>query len=127
MDIGMKTLKISAIYMVAGLVLGLLMGISGNFALTSVHAHGLLLGWATMALAGFVYILLPECGRSRLAKAHFWGHNAGLPLMMAGLGLHVYGVEAAAPLVPVSSILVLVSLVLFAINLFLNGRAGRQA
>ncbi len=79
MNIGRKMVKIAAVYMLIGLLMGLIMGISGNFTLTSVHAHSLLLGWATMALAGIVYIVIPDCGRSRLAKLYFWGHNVERP------------------------------------------------
>ena len=69
--------------MVAGLMLGLAMGISDNFSLSSVHAHILLLGWETMAITGIAYMLAPACSQSRLANLHFWGHNLGLPVMMA--------------------------------------------
>jgi len=67
-----------------------------------------------MAAAGIVYMLMPACNRSRLAKWHFWGQNLGLPVMMGSLALEHYGFGAAAEkAIGVSSTLVLVSLVLF--------------
>src|SRR6516164_4873841 len=87
---GVRLIQISAVYMVIGLSLGLVMGISGNFSLTSVHAHVALLGWATMAITGIVYVVIPDCARSRLATVHFWGHNVGLPLMVASLAIKDY-------------------------------------
>jgi hypothetical protein len=113
--------QISAVYMVIGLSLGLAMGISRNFALTSVHAHVALLGWATMAITGIVYLVMPNCARSWLATLHFWGHNVGLPVMVASLAIKDYVRENMEPMIAVGSTLVLVSLVLFAINLFRNG------
>jgi cbb3-type cytochrome oxidase subunit 1 len=122
MHIGFTLVRIAAVYLFGGLVIGLGMGIAGNFALTSVHTHALLLGWATMALAGIIYIVMPGCSRSRLAKLHFWGHNIGLPLMIASLSLMAYGESVAEKAIAASSILVLASLGLFAINVVKNGR-----
>jgi len=125
MKIGFRLLKIAAMYMVAGLVLGLAMGISSDFSLSSVHSHLLLLGWATMAITGFAYILAPACGQSRLAHLHFWGHNVGLPVMMASLALSIYGVKAAEKTIAAGSTVVLISLLFFAINLHRNGGGDR--
>ena len=118
---GVRLMQISAVYMVTGLGLGLAMGISGNFSLTSVHAHISLLGWATMAIAGIVYVVVPDCARSRLATLHFWSHNLGLPVMIASLAMKEYGLANMGPVIGTGSTLVLVSLVLFAINLWRNG------
>jgi hypothetical protein len=119
--IGLRLLQISVVYMVLGLGLGLAMGISGDVSLFSVHSHILLLGWATMAIAGLVYHVMPGCARSRLATLHFWGHNLGLPMMMASLAWENTGHTNAAPAIATGSILVLVSLVLFAVNVLRNG------
>lgn len=118
---GVRLLKISAVYMVIGLIMGLAMGISGDFSLSSVHAHLSLLGWATMSIAGIVYMVMPRLSRSRLASLHFWGHNLGLPVMMVSLGLFTYGHAAAEKAVALGSTIVLLSLLLFAVNLIVNG------
>jgi cbb3-type cytochrome oxidase subunit 1 len=115
---GIRLLRISAIYLLLGLVLGLVMGISGDFLLMSVHAHLLLLGWAAMAVTGIVYIVLPQYSGNRLASVHFWGHNLGLPVMMVGLVMQTYGHSEAEPGVAAGSILVTVSLAMFTVNLF---------
>lgn len=120
MNIGIRLLQIASVYLVIGLGMGLAMAMSSNFGLTSVHAHILLLGWATMALAGMVYLLMPGCSQSRLAKLHFWGHNLGLPVMMVGLALFLHGVKSAETVVALSSIVVLISLVIFTVNVFRN-------
>ena len=52
--------KIASVYMMIGLVIGLIMGLSGNHALTSVHSHIGLLGWTTMVITGLVYIVRPS-------------------------------------------------------------------
>jgi hypothetical protein len=124
---GVRLIQISAVYMVMGLSLGLAMGISGNFSLTSVHAHISLLGWATMAIAGIVYLLMPDCAHSRLATLHFWGHNLGLPVMLVSIAMKIYGQANMEPVIGTGSTLVLLSLVLFAINLLRNGRVDTYA
>jgi cbb3-type cytochrome oxidase subunit 1 len=50
-----------------------------------VHAHVLLLGWASLALAGVVYHLYPAAAGTRLARWHFWLHNGGLALFCANI------------------------------------------
>ncbi len=48
----------------------------------------------------------------------FWPHEA----KQSNLALQSYGQKNAGPAIAASSTLVLVSLLLFAVNLFLNGR-----
>ncbi len=116
--LGMNCIKIAVVYMMVGAGLGLTMGISADFALSSVHSHILLLGWATMAICGILYLVLPGCARTRLATIHFWSHNLGLPAMMASLTLKGLGHDAAEPAIGISSTVVFISLLLFAVNLF---------
>ena len=52
---GLQFLKIAVIDLVLGSILGLGMGIAQNFALTPVHAHVLLLGWASLGIAGGIW------------------------------------------------------------------------
>lgn len=123
---GLRFLKIAVIYLVVGAGLGLTMGILQNFALVPVHAHILLLGWASLALAGLVYHLYPAAGETRLARLHFWLHNIALPIFMVGLGFVVTGNERVVPVVVVGAIAVLLGLVLFAANVLLNIKAVPQ-
>jgi hypothetical protein len=119
MGIGSKLIRIALLYMLVGLVMGLAMAISHDWTLTPVHSHLLLLGWATMAIAGIIYIVEPRCcARRKLAALHFWGHNIGLPVMMISLGFVQYGYGGAEPVIGIGSIVVLASLVVFALNVF---------
>jgi hypothetical protein len=124
--IGLTLVKIASLYMLVGLFMGFGMGVSKNFTLTSAHSHTLLLGWATMALTGIVYLVMPRCGRSFLARLHFWGHNIGLPVMLVSLMLSAYGWSPAEKSIAAGSTLVLASLLLFAVNVVRNGSLARQ-
>ena len=122
MKLGIRLVKIAALYLFAGAVMGLAMGIVHDFSLTSVHTHISLLGWATMAIAGIVYIQIPACSQTKLAAVHFWGHNIGLPVMTLSLALYTYGFKAAEKTIAVGSVVVLTALLVFVLNLFLNGK-----
>jgi hypothetical protein len=119
----LRFVKISVVYLLVGGVLGLAMGISGKFQLASVHTHLLLLGWASLALAGLVYHWYPQASATRLARFHFWLHNIGLPAFMIGLALLLTGSEWALPLVAGASIVVTIGLALFAVNVLFNAKA----
>lgn len=124
---GLRFLKIAVVYLVIGTLLGFAMGIAQKFALVPVHAHVLLLGWASLALAGLVYHLYPAASTTRLARFHFWLHNVGLPLFMVGLGFLLTGNEWAFLLVLVSSTAVIVGLVMFAANVLVNIKSTSTA
>ena len=124
MIVGLKLLKIAVVYLVIGASLGLAMGISQKFVLAPVHAHLLLLGWASLALAGLVYHLYPTASTTRLARIHFWLHNLGLPVFMIGLGLVLTGSEVGLPATVVAAIAVLIGLFVFAANVLINARAA---
>ena len=100
------------------------MGISGRFQLASVHTHLLLLGWASLALAGLLYHWYPTASSTRLALVHFWLHNLGLPVFMLGLALLLTGNEWARPIVAAAGVAVTAGLVLFAANILVNVKAA---
>ena len=122
---GLRFLKIAVVYLLIGALLGLGMGIAQNFALIPVHAHLLLLGWASLALAGVVYHLYPAASTTRLARIHFWLHNLGLPVFMVTLGLLLTGREALVPVVAASASVVLIGLAIFATNVLVNINPAR--
>ena len=113
-----RFVKIALVYLVLGASLGIYMGISQDFALMPVHAHILLAGWLTLAMAGVLYRLYPAAAGTRLALAHFWLHNLGLPVFMVGLGLMLSGRATMPPVIGSGAIALLVGLVCFAINLW---------
>jgi predicted histidine transporter YuiF (NhaC family) len=52
-----RLIHIAAVYLVVGAVIG--MGISQKFTLQPVHAHILVAGWLSLAMAGVIYKLYP--------------------------------------------------------------------
>ncbi|KFN13579.1 hypothetical protein DJ94_1469 [Bacillus pseudomycoides] len=62
--------------------------------------------------------IFKEAGASKLGKWHFWLLNIGLPITMIALALEIYGFHAAIPFVAGGSILVVLAIIIFAINIF---------
>ena len=121
---GLRFLKIAVVYLFVGALLGLIMGITQQFVLAPVHAHLLLLGWASLALAGLIYHLYPSAAMTLLARLHFWVHNLGLPVFMIALAMLLTGHESAGPAVGISASVVLIALAIFATNVLMNVRAA---
>lgn len=117
-----RLIKISAVYLLIGLALGMFMSISKDFKQASLHTHILVLGWALLAVIGIIYQLFPEASETILAKCHFWLHNIGLPIMIVGLFFVLKGNSALEPVTAVGASLSTLGLILFIINVFKNIR-----
>jgi hypothetical protein len=115
-------IKLSVVYLIAGVALGIAMGAAQNFTLRPVHAHLNLLGWATVALAGLIYGVFPAAGKSRLATLHFWLHNAAVPVMMASLAMMLLGNASVVPALVASEFVAAGGILVFAFNVFRNVR-----
>ena len=117
---GILWIKAAVVYLIMGVGLGIYMGASGDVLLVPVHAHFNLLGWASLGLIGLIYRQFPVAGSHRLAQVQFWLHNAGLLTAMVLLIGSLRGNSSLEPLLGVASMVIGVSVVLFAINVFQN-------
>jgi len=118
-----RFIHIAVAYLVVGATLGAAMGISGKFTLQPVHAHLLLAGWLSLAMAGVLYKLYPAAAGTKLATAHFWLHNLGLPIFMAGLAAALStGNDGLVPVVGGGALLLLIGFYCFALNVWLRLR-----
>ncbi|MEX3617843.1 cytochrome-c oxidase [Paenibacillus glucanolyticus] len=123
---GVKLIRIAAVYFVLGVLLGMYMSISHSYDYASVHAHVNLLGWASLALAGVIYYLFPAAGESTVGKVHFWLHNIGLPVMMIGLALLMSGVESVEPVIAVGGVLVTLGILAFLYNVLIHVKSSTK-
>lgn len=115
---GIRFLKIAVVYFFVAVCLGLVMGIIQNFSFTSVHAHLNLLGWVSMAIFGIIYSIYPSAAETKLAKAHFWLHNIGVPIMQGALFIELLTGNTALTIgIIIGSLMVVVGVLLFAINI----------
>ncbi len=108
-------LLLAAMSLVAGVVLGIWMGITHDFRFMPVHAHLNLLGWASLALFGLVYRAYPSLARARLAAVHFALAGVSAIVFPAGIALAITDVTIAVAVV--ASLLWLGGAVIFLTNL----------
>lgn len=120
-------LKIAVVYLVIGVLYGIVLSITQQFHFRGVHAHINLLGWASLALAGLMYHLYPAAARTRLGYAHFALHNGALPIMLVALHFYLGGNAAADRVLAPASLLVGLGILLFAINVMVNMKADGSA
>lgn len=115
---GIRFLKIAVVYFFLAVCLGLVMGIIQNFSFTSVHAHLNLLGWVSMAIFGIIYSIYPSAAETKLAKAHFWLHNIGVPIMQGALFVELLTGNTTLTIgIIIGSLMVVVGVLLFTINI----------
>lgn len=60
-------LFLAALSMVAGVYIGMRMGLRHDYTLLPVHVHLNLVGWTSLALFGLSFRAVPELAQSRLA------------------------------------------------------------
>ncbi len=113
---------LAVIYLILGVIFGIGMGATEKLQYAPVHAHINLLGWATMALSGLIYERFPRAGGSRLGVVHFWSFQILFPTLIAALIFMFAGHPEIVPVMIVGSLGILISLLIFAANLFLNMR-----
>jgi len=114
------------VYGILGMVLGTVMGASGDHSQFPTHAHVMLIGWVSFAIFGFFYHLFAERSATLLARVHFWLAQASYIVFMIGLYLIFSGrTDAGEPMTAVGSIAYLLSMVLFSVVALPVVRGGR--
>jgi cbb3-type cytochrome oxidase subunit 1 len=113
-----RLIRIAALYLVVGVAMGIVMGITQKFTLVPVHAHINLLGWASLGIMGVIYHAYPVAAQTLLARIHFWVHNVALPVFMVGLAGTLSGYEAFLPVTIVGALAVFAGIAVFAVNIW---------
>ena len=108
-------LRLAVVYLIAGIGFGIHMAASKDFTMMPVHAHLNLLGWVTMALFGLFYRSWPSAAESKLAKVHFWLYVPAHLVQMITLFLFLRGNVSVEPVLGLSSSLVGVAVLCFAV------------
>ncbi|MFB6467078.1 cytochrome-c oxidase [Cytobacillus sp. Hz8] len=117
---GIRLIKISVVYFIIGICIGLYMSIAHSYTLAPVHTHINLLGWTALTLAGIIYHLFPKLATTVLAKTHFWLHNIALPVMMIGLAFVVNENEDFVSVVAAGGTVLVIAIILFGLNILIH-------
>ena len=98
---------VALLWSVAGMLLGLYMGIAADNTLKTMHVAMMVVGFVTLAIYGMLYRLWPALKKSPLARAQFW--IAVLSAAGIIVGSYFYATNGSVPLVAVASIVFIVS------------------
>ena len=104
----------AVLYALFGMVMGEIMGASGDHSQMPVHAHINVLGWVSLALFGVVYKLWPAAAQGRLPLVQFALFNVGVVVQAAAVSQLLAGNEGAGPIAGISSGILIISMLIFA-------------
>lgn len=107
-------LRLAVLYFIAGVALGLYMGITHDHTLAPVHVHLNLLGWVSLGVFGLFYRVVPEAAQTRLARVQFWIYVPAHFAMMVFLFQLYRGYTAVEPFLGIAALLVGVGVLCFA-------------
>lgn len=120
-------LGFAALGAIAGMALGIAMGLRNDFLLAPVHAHLNLLGWATMALYG-LHHRTSGAPVTRLAWLQVGLGAGGVTLFTGGLALHLLAIVELLPVMAAGAFGALASMILFLVMVVRGtGGAGARA
>lgn len=109
----------SAIFALIGMAWGIQMSASHDHTLAPAHGHLNLIGFVAMAVFGTYYALSPKAAASRLARIHLGLTIATVLVLTPGIAMAISGgIEAIAQ---VGSVLAILSMAMFAVNVFRFG------
>jgi hypothetical protein len=124
MKASVLSFRAAVLLVIAGMIWGILMGISQDHSTMPAHAHLNLLGWVSLFLFGIYYHLHPAVDCSRLASVQVWVWIAGTIILTIGVGLVHSGHEIGDPIAAVSSLIVLADTLVFGWLVFRREPAG---
>ncbi|HEY2446649.1 MAG TPA: hypothetical protein VGI20_13020 [Rhizomicrobium sp.] len=111
-------ITLGALYLLAGMIMGLVMGVRHDFTLAPVHAHFNLIGFVANSAFGLTHRAWPKLRDSSVAGAQFWIFVLGTPLYLLGLAMAVlYG---HIGLVALGSIILIVGALIWFIMVWRN-------
>ncbi len=114
-------LRVSVVLGLAGMAMGIVMGIKQDFSLVPAHTHLNLVGFVTLFLSGLYYRVVPEAGASKLAKVQAAIAIAGAIVFPIGIAAVLLGDhDKFEPLAVAGALIVFAGMALFAFIVFRN-------
>lgn len=118
--------RAAVVFVVAGMIWGIVMAISEDHSAMPAHAHLNLLGWVSLFLFGIYYRLHPSLEGANSALAQVWVWIIGTVILAIGVGLAHTGHAIGDPIAAVGSVIVLVAMLLFGWLVFQGDRADAR-
>jgi hypothetical protein len=114
------------VFVVCGMIWGIIMAISEDHSAMPAHAHLNLLGWVSLFLFGIYYRLHPalETAKAAIVQVLLW--MTGTVIIAVGVGLVSTGHPVGEPFAAIGSFVVLFAMLLFGWLVFRGERAGAR-
>ena len=103
----------AVVFVIAGMIWGIIMAISEDHSAMPAHAHLNLLGWVSLFLFGIYYRLHPSLEGTKSAIVQVWVWIIGTIILTIGVGLLHTGHAIGDPIAAVGSFVVLFDMLLF--------------
>lgn len=116
--VGRRFMRLSVVFALIGVGMGIYMGVSEDHALRPAHVHVNLLGWVSCALYALVYRAVPRMAVDKLAGWHLGCAAGGMIAMVFAFPLHLYGYEWVAPVVSWAFLASAAGMAFFAVLVF---------
>jgi hypothetical protein len=84
-NFALNYIVIGALWLLVGMLLGIVMGAKEDFQFAPVHAHINLIGFACHSIFGMAYKQWPTLNSSALAPFQFWIFVIATPITLIGL------------------------------------------
>ena len=117
----------AVVFVIAGMVWGIIMAISEDHSAMPAHAHLNLLGWVSLFLFGIYYRLHPALEDARGAFVQIWVWILGTIVLTIGVALVHTGHAVGDPIAGIGSLIVLLAMLLFGWLVFRRSAAERGA
>ena len=127
MKASIVSFRAAVLIVLAGMIWGMVMGISQDHSTMPAHAHLNLLGWVSLFLFGVYYHLHPELDLNPLARVQVWIWIVATIILAVGVALVHSGQAAGDPIAAGSSIVVFADMVLFGWLVFRTRKTAQQA
>ena len=105
--------QVAVVFVVAGMIWGIIMAISDDHSAMPAHAHLNLLGWVSLFLFGIYYKLHPSLEDAKSAMAQIWIWIIGTIVLTIGVAMVHSGNSAGDPIAAIGSFIVLLDTLLF--------------
>jgi hypothetical protein len=124
--IASNLLRVSVVIILAGMVMGMAMGMAQDFRLMPAHAHLNLLGFVALFLAGLYYQAVPQAAESKLATWQASIAVLGALVFPIGITIVLLGGPQYEVYPIAGSMVAFIGMLLFAIIVFRNGAPIRK-
>ena len=114
----------AVLYALAGMLMGMHMGMANDHTMAPVHAHINLLGWASLAIMGAFYGLAGAQAPMKLGWANFTLSNLGNLMALPMVALIQQGKPPILPLLVGGELAIVAGMLLFGLAVLQVGRAA---